>query len=101
MLKRWYELSPDVCIVISKIEMAHEDDRVRYAKKIMLELRKYGYVPQPQLYMDRVRTYSMRRWYDGNRIVFLAFEYLKDAEKNIQENVVNSVLGYMNHENAA
>lgn len=32
MKKRWYELTPDVCIVISKIELAKDEDRTRYAK---------------------------------------------------------------------
>ena len=38
MGKRWYELSPDVCIVISKIEMSKEEDRTRYAKIMLKEL---------------------------------------------------------------
>ena len=100
-MKRWYELSVDVCIVISKIEMASESDRERYARQIMLELRNYGYIPQPQVYLDRIRNYSMKRWYDNNRTVFLAFEYLKDAEKSVQDNVVTNVLSFMNKEAVA
>ncbi|MBP3820936.1 hypothetical protein J6G99_04755 [bacterium] len=100
-MKRWYELSPDVCIVISKIELAHGNDRVRYAKQIMLELRNNGYNPQPQDYINRIKNYSMKRWYDTNRTVFLAFEYLKDAEKSVQDNVVANVLSFMNKEAVA
>lgn len=95
MKKRWYELSPDVCIIISKIELAKENDRERYAKKILLELRQAGYEPNKQIYLDRIRNYEMRRWYDKNRFLFLAFEYLKDSETKIQETVVGNVLRYM------
>ena len=45
MQKRWYELSPDVCIVISRIELAQDIDRTRYAKKILEELYHIGYKP--------------------------------------------------------
>ena len=43
MRSRWYELSPDVCIVISKIELAKAEDQTRYAKLMLTELRKAGY----------------------------------------------------------
>lgn len=99
MAKRWYELSPDVCILIGKIEMAHSDDRTRYARKILTELRKQGYVMQSYTYMNGIKNYSMKRWYDNNRETFLAFEYLKDADSKIQQIVVKDVLAYMNSEN--
>jgi hypothetical protein len=96
MQKRWYELTPDVCIVISKIELAQEDDRIRYAKQLLLELRKAGYEADRQVYLDRIRKYEMRRWYDKNRFLFMAFEFLKDANDEIQHIVVNKVLRYIN-----
>ena len=101
MIKRWYELSPDVCILIGKIEIAHTDDRIRYACRLLSELKKAGYVMQPSIYIDSIRNYSMKRWYDNNRYTFLAFEYLKDADKSIQKLVVKNVLDYINSEIAA
>jgi hypothetical protein len=96
MQKRWYELTPDVCIVISKIELAQESDRIRYAKRLLLELRNAGYEADRQVYLDRIRKYEMRRWYDKNRFLFMAFEYLKDANAQIQQIVVDKVLHYIN-----
>lgn len=101
MRSRWYELSPDVCIVISKIELAKEEDRTRYAKIMLRELRKAGYEPNKQIYLDRVRSYKMRRWYDKNRYLFMAFEYLKDSCDKIQSEVACSVLRYIRQESAA
>lgn len=101
MRKRWYDLSPDVCIIISKIELLQEVDRIRYAKLLLTELKKNGYIPNRQLYLDRIRSYEMRRWYDKNKYLFLAFEYLKDADSGIQNNIVVSLLKYMRQENAA
>lgn len=101
MRSRWYELSPDVCIVISKIELAKEEDRTRYAKVMLRELRKAGYEPNKQIYMDRVRSYKMRRWYDKNRYLFMAFEYLKDSRDDIQTEVAYNVLRYIRQETAA
>ncbi len=101
MRSRWYELSPDVCIVISKIELAKEEDRTRYAKLMLTELRKAGYEPNRQIYLDRIRSYQMRRWYDKNRFLFMAFEYLKDSETEIQSTVATNVLRLIRQENAA
>lgn len=101
MRNRWYELTPDVCIVISKIELAKEEDRTRYAKIMLSELRKAGYEPNRQVYLDRIRTYNMKRWYDKNRFLFMAFEYLKDAETEIQTEVAFNVLRYIRQENVA
>ena len=56
MRSRWYELSPDVCIVISKIELAKAEDQTRYAKLMLTELRKAGYEPNRQIYLDRIRS---------------------------------------------
>jgi hypothetical protein len=97
MQKRWYELSPDVCIVISKIELSQESARVRYAKQILLELQKAGYKVDRQIYLDKVKNYQMRRWYDRNKYLFMAFEYLKDADENIQHEVVKNILDSMNN----
>lgn len=99
--KRWYELSPDVCIVISKIEIAQEFDRIRYAKKILLELYNAGYKPNEEIYRQRLSSYEMRRWYDNNRTLFMAFEYLKDANEDLQKSVSNNVLQFINSEQAA
>jgi hypothetical protein len=97
MQKRWYELSPDVCIIISKIEMMQESARTRYAKLILTELHKAGYRVDRQIYLDRVRTYQMSRWYDGNKYLFMAFEYLKNADEKIQRAVIRNILEVMNN----
>lgn len=101
MKNRWYELSPDVCIVISRIELAKEEDRTRYAKIMLKELRRAGYEPNRQIYLDRIRSYEMRRWYDKNRFLFLAFEYLKDSESDVQIEVAHNVLKFIREEAAA
>lgn len=101
MKNRWYELSPDVCIVISRIELAKEEDRTRYAKIMLKELRRAGYEPNRQIYLDRIRNYEMRRWYDKNRFLFLAFEYLKDSESDVQVEVAHNVLKFIREEAAA
>jgi len=101
MKKRWYELSPDVCIVISKIELAKDFDRTRYARRMLQELHYAGYRPNMQIYQQRLSSYEMRRWYDNNRTLFMAFEYLKDADAETQTKVAVNVLKYIRDEQAA
>ena len=95
MKKRWYEMSADVCILISMIELSQSSDRERYAKKLISELTDLGYSPAPDLYDRCLEKYSMKRWYDSDKDVFLAIEYLKDAKKEIQEKAVAKVSDYM------
>ena len=95
MKRRWYELSPDVCILVSQIELAQESDRERYAKKLTTELLDLGYEPDPDLY-ESYNNYSMNRWYDANKEVFLAIEYLKNAKSEIQKEAVIRIREYIN-----
>ena len=95
MKRRWYEMSADVCILISMIELAQKADRERYAKKLISELLKLGYEPDPDLYEEYQDKYEMKRWYDNNKDVFLAIEYLKDAQREIQNTAINRVADYM------
>jgi hypothetical protein len=95
MRNRWYELTPDVCIVISKIECAKEEDRTRYAKLILSELRMAGYEPNRQIYLDRIRSYDMRRWYDKNIKVSHAIEYLRLSPKELRRETALKVLDYL------
>lgn len=95
MEKRWYELSPDVCLLLGKIESALGDDRVKYAGKILLELKKAGYPFNPHKFDAKLKEYSMKRWYDYNKTVFYAFECLKDADRTVQGFVARNVHDYI------
>lgn len=95
MKRRWYEMSADVCILISMIELAQESDRERYAKRLISELTDLGFKPEPKLYEKCAKKYKMQRWYDADRDVFLAIEYLKDANKEIQNAAISRVSEYM------
>ena len=95
MKKRWYEMSANVCILISMIELSKTADRERYAKRLINELLDLGYEPDPDMYELCTEKYAMKRWYDSNRDVFLAIEYLKDADKSIQDTAVVRVSDYM------
>src|SRR5574344_1724077 len=74
---------------------------VNYYEQMLLELKQAGYLPNKKIYLDRVRNYDMRRWYDNNKYLFLAFEYLKDAEQEVQKEVSGNILQYIRQESAA
>ncbi len=92
MGNRWYELSPEVSMVISKLEMLKEIDRTRYAKIMLNELRLAGYKPNEKIYLERIQNYNMNRWYDKNRFLFMAIEYLKDSEPKMQTQIAKKML---------
>lgn len=94
-MKRWYEMSADVCILVSMLELAQKQDRDRIAKKIIEELVDLGYQPDENLYEEYCNSYSMSRWYDTDKTVFLSIEYLKDATKEQQEAAISRISDYM------
>lgn len=98
MGKRWYELSPEVSMVISKLELLKEVDRTRYAKLMLNELRLAGYKPNEKIYLDRIQNYNMNRWYDKNRFLFMAIEYLKDADNTMQTEISKKILKLLREE---
>lgn len=99
MGSRWYELSPEVSMVISKLELLKEIDRTRYAKIMLNELRIAGYKPNEQIYLNRIQNYNMTRWYDKNRFLFMAIEYLKDCESDMQSTISQKILKLLREEN--
>jgi len=98
MGNRWYELSPEVSMVISKLELLKEVDRTRYAKLMLNELRIAGYKPNEKIYLDRIQNYNMNRWYDKNRFLFMAIEYLKDADNTMQTEISKKILKLLREE---
>ncbi len=94
-MKRWYEMSADVCILISMLELAQNQDRERYAKKLIKELVSNGYEPDVDLYEKCKNLYPMGRWYDQDKDLFLAIEYLKDAPTELQQEAILKVSDYM------
>lgn len=98
MGNRWYELSPEVSMVISKLELLKEVDKTRYAKLLLNELRITGYKPNEEVYLARIQNYNMNRWYDKNRFLFMAIEYLKDAKPEMQTEISKKILKLMREE---
>lgn len=94
-MKRWYEMSADVCILVSMLELAQKHDKERIAKKLIKELINSGYEPDENLYEKYCNMYSMKRWYDSDKTLFLSIEYLKDATKEQQQTVISLVSDFM------
>lgn len=97
MEKRWYEISPDVYLLICQIESALGDERVKYARMILMELKKAGYEFDPHKFDSKLKQYSMKRWYDYDKTVFYAFECLKDSgavqgfvARNVHDQIMKS-----------
>ncbi|MBO6181235.1 hypothetical protein J6O86_06075 [bacterium] len=95
MEKRWYEISPDVNLLIGNIESSFGDDRIKFAGKILLELKKAGYAFDAHKFDAKLKEYSMKRWYDYNKTVFYAFECLKDADRSLQGYIARNVHDYI------
>lgn len=94
---RWYDLEPDVCMAISMIECAKQEEQVEYAEYIIRLVKEkdddMNYIKNTTM-SNIERRYN--RWYDKNETISTAFSYLKGTTKEIQKDVSLSVLAYMN-----
>lgn len=94
---RWYDIEPDVCMAISMIECAREDDQIDYANFIIREIKTKDI--EMQYIKNSTKNniqHKYSRWYDKNEIISTAFEYLKGTTKELQKEVSLAVLSYIN-----
>jgi len=95
---RWYDVEPDVYMAISMIECSELPKQIEYAKYIIGKLKEkdpeMGYIKNTTLY--NLGNRNIRRWYDKDETISLAFEYLKHTATVFQKEIALDVLAYMN-----
>lgn len=95
---RWYDVEPDVYMAISMIECSDLPKQVEYAKYILKQLKEKDsdmeYIKNTT--MNNIDNRHYQRWYDKNETISSAFEYLKNASKDLQKEIALDVLSYMN-----
>lgn len=89
--KRWYDNDPTVSLMVSMLEKVDEKTQLECAKLIIKKAKDYGIRISDDDLEETVKNF-FRRWYDKNRILQEAFEYLRRAPFDFQGGIAFSVI---------
>ncbi len=91
MQKRWYDLDPTVSLAVSLMEQADEKDCLECANYIIDKAKSYG-VRISENDLAETFNYLLRRWYDKDKQIHYAFEYLKVAPYDVQLGIAFDII---------
>ena len=89
--KRWYDNDPTVSLMVSMLEKVEEKIQLDCAKLMTNKPKGYGIRISDDDLEETVKNF-FRRWYDKNRVLQEAFEYLKRAPFDFQKGIAFSVI---------
>ena len=86
MQQRWYDLDPTVSLAVSLIKSANEETQLHCAEYIISKSRNLG-VKNKENVLNDTFSYILRRWYDKDKRIQEAFDYLKSAPADLQKEI--------------
>lgn len=89
--KRWYDLDPTVSSAVSLMEKADEKTQLECAYMIIDKAKDYG-VKITENDLSEAFNYLFRRWYDKNKQIHDAFEYLKESPYDVQIGIALDII---------
>ena len=90
MFKRWYDKDAALSLAISLIQSAKPEERRACAEFIIKSCREEGI--DLSLNFFESLQYQMKRWYDQEKTLFEALEYLKVSPVEVRKKVVVQVI---------
>ena len=86
MQKRWYDIDPTVSLAISLMKSADEASQLHCAEYIISKSKNYG-IKNKENVLNDTFNYLMKRWYDKDKKIQEAFEYLKSAPLDVRREI--------------
>ncbi len=78
MYKRWYDKDPAVSLAVSLLRSASIENQYKYAEFIVNRAQEKGVTLENSSLSGTV-NYILRRWYDNDKKLAEAFDYLQQA----------------------
>lgn len=94
MQKRWYDLDPTVSLAVSLMKNANDGIQLQCADYIITQAKNFG-VKIKENALDEAFSYILRRWYDKDKRIQEAFEYLKAAPLHLQKEIAQNLIGVL------
>lgn len=91
MQKRWYDIDPTVHLAVSLLEKAETKKQLECANYIIDKAKSYG-VRITENDLSEAFNYILRRWYDKNKQIRDALEYLKTAPYDVQLGIAFDII---------
>ena len=86
MYKRWYDRDPAVSLAVSLLRNSNIEDQYKYAEFIVNRAKDLGVVLEDNA-LSNAFNYVLRRWYDNDKQLAEAFEYLQKAPVEHQKEI--------------
>jgi len=94
MQKRWYDLDPTVSLAVSLMKTATDNIQIQCADYITTQSKNYGVKIKDNV-LNEAFSYILRRWYDKDKRIQEAFEYLKAAPLHLQKEIAQNLLNVL------
>lgn len=84
--QRWYDLDPTMSLAVNLMREAEADNQTECAKLIIKKARDFN-ISIPKNKLEEAFNYFCKRWYDKDRELADAFQYLKIMPFELQKEV--------------
>ncbi len=84
--QRWYDLDPTMSLAVSLMHDAKADKQSECAKLIIQKAKDFN-ISIPKNKLEEAFNYFCKRWYDKDRELADAFQYLKIMPFELQKEV--------------
>ena len=89
--KRWYDRDETVSYMVSLMEKCEDKVQVECAKIIIEKAKEDGVKIADNELEETVKSF-VRRWYDKNKVVQEAFEYLRQSSFDVQKGIAYTII---------
>lgn len=94
--KRWYDIDPTVSLAVNLVKNSTEDVQLKCADYIITKTKAYGITNQENV-LSEAFTYILRRWYDKEKRISEAFEYLRSAPLDFQRELALEIVNFLQY----
>jgi len=84
--KRWYDIDSIVSVAIEIFQSANDDKKLEIANFITEKAKFHGITTKNNALDDKF-NYVLKRWYDKDKVISEAFEYLKECPSEIRHEI--------------
>ncbi|MBR3890325.1 hypothetical protein IKJ53_07405 [bacterium] len=84
--QRWYDLEPTLSLAVSMMQDAETDKQKECAQIILQKAKDFGLYIAPNK-LEEAFSYFQKRWYDKEKEIADAFQYLKIMPFELQQEV--------------
>ena len=91
--KRWYDLEPTVSLAVSLLRNSRPETRSECADLIIGYAQEFGVNIPNDIFSNF--NYILKRWYDEDKHLSEALEYIKNSPEELQREIAFNVIEFL------